>query len=130
LAWYALLRDDREEAVRLLESFWEDVSASSPAELAMNDLLVGATRTQGNVATPLISPYLYPELAREALEKALEEIVDFGEIGRLFTASSPKLLVGAVEVLGGNLRSSGTPRSRPRRCSPRALCRRCFGPYS
>jgi NTE family protein len=101
LAWYALLRDDREEAVRLLESFWEGVSASSPAELAVNDLLVGATRTQGNVATPLISPYLYPEWARDALEKALEEIVDFGEIGRLFTASSPKLLVGAVEVLGG-----------------------------
>lgn len=101
LTWYALLRDDREEAVRLLESFWEGVSASSPAELAVNDLLVGATRTQGNVATPLISPYLYPEWAREALEEALEEIVDFGEIGRLFTASSPKLLVGAVEVLGG-----------------------------
>ena len=101
LVWYALLRDDRGEAVRLLESFWESVSASSPVELAMNDLLVGAARTQGNFAAPLITPYLYPEWGRQALEEALEEIVDFAEIRRLFTTSSPKLLVGAVEVLGG-----------------------------
>jgi NTE family protein len=30
LVWCALLKDDREEAVRLLDSFWESVSASSP----------------------------------------------------------------------------------------------------
>src|SRR5918912_3207045 len=54
LVWYALLRDDRGEAVRLLESFWGGVSASSPVELVMNDLLVGAARTQGNVAMPMV----------------------------------------------------------------------------
>jgi NTE family protein len=101
LVWYALLRDDRGEAVRLLESFWEGVSASSPAELVMNDLLVGATRTQGSAAAPLITPYLYPEWGREALEEALEGLVDFGEIRRLVAASSPKLLISAVEVLSG-----------------------------
>jgi NTE family protein len=101
LVWYALLRNDRGQAVRLLETFWEGVCASSPAEQITNDLLLGATRTQGNVAAPLITPYLYPEWGREALEEALEEIVDFGEIRRLFTASSPKLLIGAVEVLSG-----------------------------
>jgi NTE family protein len=69
LVWYALLRKDRGEAVRLLESFWEGVSASSPAELAINDLLVGATRTQGNVAAPLITPYLYPEWGRKPWRK-------------------------------------------------------------
>jgi NTE family protein len=31
----------------------------------------------------------------------LERMVDFEEIQRLVTASSPKLLVGAVEVLSG-----------------------------
>jgi NTE family protein len=101
LVWYALLRNDRGEAVRLLESFWESVSASSPTEQVMNDLLVEASRMQSKVATPLITPYLYPEWGREALEEALEGLVDFGEIGRLVTASSPKLLVGAVEVLSG-----------------------------
>jgi NTE family protein len=67
----------------------------------MNDMLVGATRTQGTVAAPMITPYLYPEWGRQALEEALDGVVDFGELGRLFTESSPKLLVGAVEVLSG-----------------------------
>ena len=101
LVWYALLRNDRGEAVRLLESFWESISASYPTERVMNDLLVEATRMQGKVATPMITPYLYPEWGREALEEALEGMVDFGEIGRLVTASSPKLLVGAIEVHSG-----------------------------
>lgn len=43
LVWYALLRGDRKEAVRLLDSFWESVSADSPAERALNDLFVGGT---------------------------------------------------------------------------------------
>jgi len=59
--WYALLRDDRGVAVRLLESFWESVSASSPTEQVMNDLLVEAARMHGKVATPMITPYIYPE---------------------------------------------------------------------
>jgi NTE family protein len=30
LVWHALLRNDRREAIRLLDSFWEGVSAASP----------------------------------------------------------------------------------------------------
>ena len=30
LVWYALLKGDRRGAVRLLDSFWESVSAGSP----------------------------------------------------------------------------------------------------
>jgi len=101
LVWYALLRNDRGEAVRLLDSFWESVSASSPKERVMNDLSVEASRMQGSVATPLITPYLYPEWGKEALKELLEGVVDFGEIRRLVTGSSPKLLVGAVEVRSG-----------------------------
>ena len=104
LVWYALLRNERGEAIRLLESFWESVSASSPTEQVMNDMLVEAARMQGKVATPMITPYLYPEWGREALEEALEGLVDFGEIQQLVTASSPKLLVGAVEVHSGEFK--------------------------
>ena len=35
------------------------------------------------------------------MKELLEEVVDFGEIGRLVAGSSPKLLVGAVEVRSG-----------------------------
>ena len=123
LVWYALLRDDRGLAVRLLESFWESVSASSPAELVMNDPLVGATRTQGSVATPLITPYLYPEWGREALEEALEGLVDFGEIRRLSRRRVPSCSSAPSRCCRESSRSLGTPRSRPRRYSPRAPCR-------
>lgn len=101
LVWYALLKDDRKEAIRLLDSFWESVSASSPKERITNDLSVEAGRMQGSVATPLVTPYLYPEWGKERLKELLEGVVDFGEIQQLVTGSSPKLLVGAVEVRSG-----------------------------
>jgi NTE family protein len=101
LVWYALLRDDRREAARLLDSFWQSVSAGSPAELVLNDMSVAAARSQGSVATPLVTPYLYPEWGKAALKELLEGVVDFGEIRRLVTEASSKLLIGAVEVRSG-----------------------------
>jgi NTE family protein len=85
----------------VLDSFWESVSASSPKERVLNDSSVEASRMQGSVATLLVTPYLYPEWGKEALKELLEGVVDFGEIRRLVTGSSPKLLVGAVEVRSG-----------------------------
>jgi len=101
LVWYALLKGDRREAVRLLDSFWESISASSPKERVLNDLSVEATRRQGTVATPLVTPYLYPEWGKARLKQMLEELVAFEKIEELVTASSLKLLVGAVEVNTG-----------------------------
>ena len=62
---------------------------------------VAAARLQGTVATPLDPPYLYPEWSKKALKELLEGVVDFGEIQQRVTGSSPKLLVGAVEVRSG-----------------------------
>ncbi len=101
LVWYALLRDDRREATRLLDSFWESVSAATPPELVMNNWSVASSRLQGTISTPEVTPYLYPEWGKEALKELLEGVVDFGEIQQLVTNSSPKLLVGAVEVNTG-----------------------------
>jgi NTE family protein len=101
LVWYTLLKGDRTEAVRLLDSFWESVSADSTADLALNDLIVKGSRLQGTFSTPRITPYLYPEWGKERLKEMLEEFVAFEEIEELVTASSPKLLVGAVEVRTG-----------------------------
>jgi NTE family protein len=85
----------------VLDSFWESVSASSPKERVLNDSSVEASRMQGSVATPLVTPYLYPEWGKEALKELLEGVADLGDIRRLVTGSSPKLLVGAVEVRSG-----------------------------
>ena len=74
---------------------------ASPKEWVMNDLAVDASRMQGSVATPLVTPYPYPEWSKEALKALLEGVVDFGEIRRLVTGPSPELLLGAVEVGSG-----------------------------
>lgn len=101
LVWYALLRDDRGEATRLLDSFWQSISSDSLNEQLLNDFFIATNRLYGAVVTPEVSPYLYPEWGKDRLTELMEGVVDFGEIRRLVTGSSPKLLVGAVEVRSG-----------------------------
>jgi NTE family protein len=101
LVWYALLRDDRGEATRLLDSFWQSISSDSFQDQLLNDLFIAVNRMQGAIVTPEVTPYFYPEWGKDRLKELLEGVVDFGEIQQLVTASSPKLLVGAVEVRSG-----------------------------
>ena len=104
LVWYALLTDDREKAVELLDSFWQENSANSHWEMVLNDLFVEANRMQGMVAVPEASPYLYPSWAQKRLREMLEERVDFESLKDLVAASSPTLLVSAVDVLSGEFK--------------------------
>jgi NTE family protein len=46
LAWYGLLENDSNEAVRLLDSFWKEMSASSYPDMLMNEWMVGSSRLQ------------------------------------------------------------------------------------
>lgn len=104
LAWYGLLANDRDKAVRLLASFWKDMSASSYPDKLMNDWLVGSSRLQGTVPVLEISPYNYPPLAQERLKDILERLVEFDRIDALLGPESPDLHVGAVDVLSGNFK--------------------------
>jgi NTE family protein len=104
LAWYGLLTNDRDEAVRLLTSFWKEMSASSYPDKLMNDWLVGSSRLQGTVPMLEISPYNYPPLAQERLKDILEKLVEFDSIDALLGPSSPDLHIGAVDVLSGDFK--------------------------
>ena len=104
LVWYALLTDDREKAVELLDSFWRENSANSHWEMVLNDLFVEANRLQGMATMPEVSPYLYPSWAQKRLREMLEEQVDFESLKELVTPSSPTLLVSAVNVLSGEFK--------------------------
>ncbi|VVB86293.1 Patatin-like phospholipase [uncultured archaeon] len=104
LAWYGLLTDDRDEAVRLLDSFWTENSASSLWDMFLNNLTVGTARLQDVVAIPEASPYTYPSWAQDYLRSLLEKNVDFDKIKTLSRSSSPVLLVGAVDVLSGKFK--------------------------
>jgi NTE family protein len=121
LAWYGLARGGRDDAVALLEGFWKDNTASSPLERVQNDTLVGLARLQEVVGLPTISPYAYPEFAREDLTRLLCERLDFAQVAKLQGRDArvqaerddhrmPLLLVGAVDVrTGGHKLFSSRP---------------------
>ncbi|HEY9245866.1 MAG TPA: patatin-like phospholipase family protein [Candidatus Methanoperedens sp.] len=104
LAWYGLLKNDRSESIRKLDSFWADNSARSLWDSILNEWVLWAARMQDVISMPEISPYYYPAWAQDQLRRLLEKHVDFGEIKKLLTSSSPKLLIGAADVLSGKFK--------------------------
>jgi NTE family protein len=110
LAWYALLahgRDGASVAARSLEKFWlDDNAAREFPERLLNDWLVGWLRWQQ--ATGLLvesSPNAFSDYWQNRLRLILQDNVPFGEIdGELVGPSSPKLFVGAVNVLTGEFK--------------------------
>ncbi len=105
LAWYGLLTNDKEKSIRLLDSFWEDVSASTFGDMVLNNWVVWTSQLSDFVPLPEISPYYYPSWAQEYLRIILEKHVEFGKIKELMNPSSPDLFVGAVDVLSGEFKT-------------------------
>ena len=114
LAWYGLLtkgRDEgKKEAARLLDSFWENISANSFDHLLLNAGMVWTRRLQGFIPALTISPYFcyfYPpwwdwaQWTHDYLKSLLEKHVKFDELRRLIRPSSPELIIGAVDVRSG-----------------------------
>jgi NTE family protein len=109
LAWYALIEHGKgeagaREAGHLLDKFWvEDNAANDPPERLLNDWLIGWLRWQK--ATGLLvegSPNAFSDYWQDRLRRALKENVPFDEINEeLLKPSSPRLFVGAVNVLTG-----------------------------
>ena len=101
LAWYGLVvRQDRKQAIALLEAFWAENSANAVGDRLLNAWLVEAARLRGPVALPEVSPYQYPPWGQDRLKGMLEHLVDFEEVQKPRPAS-PMLLVGAVNVQTG-----------------------------
>ncbi len=100
LAWYGMLTEGNDKAVRLLDSFWKDNSASTFGDMLVNEWVVGISRLQDTITLPGVSPYCYPPWAQIYLKSLLERQVDFDKI-KTFTNPCPELLVGAVEVRSG-----------------------------
>ncbi|HEY9247195.1 MAG TPA: patatin-like phospholipase family protein [Candidatus Methanoperedens sp.] len=105
LAWYGLLTDEKDKSIDLLDSFWNDNSASLFWDKLWNDWIVWTSRLQDIVSMPEISPYLYPPWAQEFLRCLLKKHIEFDNIQKLVGPSSPMLIVGAVDVLTGESRS-------------------------
>jgi len=103
LAWSCLLRNERDQAIDLLEAFWQDTSANFFYDMLLNNLVVLGSRLQDLVNLPAVNPYFYPPWGQDRLRLLLEKYVDFAQLPTYITPSSPTLLVGAVNVLSGEL---------------------------
>lgn len=102
LAWYGLLKNDEDKAIRLLNSFWKENSANSLYDIFLNEWLVNVYRFPGGIA--MLQPYLHPgksDWAQSHLKGMLEKHIDFEEIKKLLTPSSPILLIGAIDINSG-----------------------------
>ena len=113
LAWYGLLTGGAAEAGRLLERFWEDNAATTLGDKAANAWLVGLARLEGRVTLPTVSPYAYPGFAGAAFTDLLTRHVDVDRLARLQESppeDQPLLLVGAVDVLSGDIKAFSSRR--------------------
>lgn len=109
LTWYGLAHDDPGMADRLLSEFWQDVAATEPWDVALNNGLVATARLEGVVALPAVSPYQYPPWAEQRLRELLQRRVRPEAIAQV--RSGPLLLVGAIDVLSGEFTIFSSARS-------------------
>ena len=112
LAWSALRKGDRRAARMLLEGFWADNSASTPADAAVNAWLLWASTLQGAGLLPVVSPYDLPNVGADQFRELLGRQVDLDAVDVDTTAEFPLLLVGAVDVLSGAFRAFNSRRDR------------------
>jgi NTE family protein len=103
-AWYGLVTADEERAIELLDSVWEDLSASGPSDRALNGFVVGMSWLESTgVPMPRISPYDIPgpEIGKTEIRETLERHIDFEEVPDLCGREAPELVVGTVNINAG-----------------------------
>ena len=102
LTWFGLLTGGNDKAIKLLDSFWKDISANTFGDMLLNEWFVGSSRMQNEgYPIPQVSPYLYPPFAQEYLRSLLEKQVEFEQI-KTFISPQTDLLVGTVDVFSGD----------------------------
>src|SRR6185436_595020 len=117
LAWYALLKKDREPWRRIID-FWNENTAQSPAEQAFNKYVIDSLRSvsRGHAPQYAISPSspLMTAMMSATASKfrprftdfraLLEAHIDFNELKRWGPVTNgPTLVVGAANIMTGQL---------------------------
>jgi NTE family protein len=102
-AWYGLVTEGPARAVELVDAIWDDLAADGTDRFT-NDWVVGLSRLESmGVPLPQVSPYRNPgsELGKEAIRETLERHIDFEEIPDHCGHERPELVVGTVDINGG-----------------------------
>lgn len=108
IAWYGLIQNDPERGAQLLESFWHEMSSHALPDALTNRALVWLQRNSGYFSLPDISPYHMPVVGQHYLARIINQHIDFARLPALVTPASPRLLVGAVDVLSGKFTVFGS----------------------
>ncbi|AFY75838.1 MAG: patatin-like phospholipase family protein [Hydrococcus sp. C42_A2020_068] len=119
--WYGLLKlaqGASEKPDHWLVKFWEDNSAILPWEKYLNSLTVATVRLQDRGMIPALAanPYstqwfvdwletISPRPEYLDFKMLLENHIDFAQFEQLVVPSSPRLLLGAVDVLSGEFKT-------------------------
>jgi NTE family protein len=103
-AWYGLVTGDTETARETLSALWTELSATDATDRWLNDVGVWTARLQSAGApTPRVSPYDFSAsgYGQRRIKRILERHIDFDAIPELCAKSRPELVVGTVDVNGG-----------------------------
>jgi NTE family protein len=122
LAWYGLLKaahGDNTPIQERLSAFWEELTAQHPMEIMLDNSGASYLRTVARGMLPQfeLSPtdavaqhmmslinYFLPRPIFTDLKAMLEKHIDFAEAQKLTRSDSPVLVVGAADVLTGELK--------------------------
>lgn len=120
LTWYGLLKAAKRvthSVAKPLSDFWQDNTASDWWEMSFNNWLLSARRwaDSGLIPTFSVNPEnleiwqnfwssFAPRKEFLDLRNLIEKHVDFNSFSQLIEPNSPRLLVGAVNILSGNFK--------------------------
>lgn len=127
LTWYGLLKAAKgctEPTYQRLMAFWKDNTASLPWEKFLNDSFIISRRiSEQNKIVYEANPYDWawewaqnvlisqaPNPEYVDLKRLLEKHIQFSELENLIEPSSPRLLLGAVNVLSGAFKAFDSQR--------------------
>lgn len=102
--WYGLVIADKDRAIELLDTLWDELATTGMLDRFANDWLVGLSRIESSgIPFPQFSPYQNPasKLGRDRIERTLERLFDFDAIPDLCGQDAPKLVIGTVDINAG-----------------------------
>ena len=108
MTWYGLHTGGEQRAIELLDAVWEDISATSiPDQLMSTASVMSARIAEGGGWMPQLSPYSHPfsDWGRAQFEQILKHHVDFDRVDTQMSKSSPRLIVGAINVNQGSFKA-------------------------
>ena len=101
MAWYGLIGESPRTGIQALEGFWQDNMAVDYWDAMANAAVVLAVQLQGLVPSTEMAPNALSRLAQDKLRQLICKQVDFPKLGKLVTADSAELFIGAANVLSG-----------------------------